>query len=191
MAAADWVTTTEKQLGLGNIFGTRVWLLPENQKKFPCYVLMPQTDRGWARYDFAKLRKVCPKWSPGMGDGAGMALEIIDAYAMSLPVHRRTPHLRDRPIHGWRGDVEHHDKSSAVFRRRRAVLWKCLDRRWHWLDRHTPVGLSTETPTKQFLCPRHAIESQPEEKRAGIRSIPNTPESTTMSGNGLTPNQNW
>lgn len=33
-----------KQLGLGNIFGTPVWLLPENQKRFPCYVLVPQTD---------------------------------------------------------------------------------------------------------------------------------------------------
>ncbi|MBK7472794.1 MAG: hypothetical protein IPI73_21435 [Betaproteobacteria bacterium] len=25
----------EKQLALGNVFGTRVWLLPENQKHFP------------------------------------------------------------------------------------------------------------------------------------------------------------
>ena len=34
-----------KQLGLGNVFGTHVWLLPENQKRFPCYVVIPQTDR--------------------------------------------------------------------------------------------------------------------------------------------------
>jgi hypothetical protein len=39
-----------KQMGLGNIFGTRVWALPENQKMFPCYVVVPQTDRGWVRY---------------------------------------------------------------------------------------------------------------------------------------------
>src|SRR5215217_5169649 len=39
-----------KQMGLGNVFGTRVWALPENQKRFPCYVVAPQTDRGWARY---------------------------------------------------------------------------------------------------------------------------------------------
>ena len=37
----------EKQLDLGNIFGTRVWLLPENQKAHPCYVLVPQSNRGW------------------------------------------------------------------------------------------------------------------------------------------------
>src|SRR5271169_6738093 len=40
-----------RQLSLGNIFGTRVWLLPQNQKDHPCYVVVPQTDRGWARYD--------------------------------------------------------------------------------------------------------------------------------------------
>src|SRR5882724_4769046 len=31
-----------KHLGLGNVFGTHVWLLPENQKRFPCYVVVPQ-----------------------------------------------------------------------------------------------------------------------------------------------------
>jgi hypothetical protein len=40
-----------KQLQFGNIFGTRVWPLPENQKRFPGNVVAPQTDRGWARYD--------------------------------------------------------------------------------------------------------------------------------------------
>src|SRR5690349_11106305 len=36
-----------KQMGLGNIFGTRLWALPEHQKEHACYVLAPQTDRGW------------------------------------------------------------------------------------------------------------------------------------------------
>lgn len=40
-AAAD----NGKQLGLGNIFDTRVWLLPENQKNSPCYVVVPQTEK--------------------------------------------------------------------------------------------------------------------------------------------------
>src|SRR6476661_8401423 len=47
-------TDNEQQLGLGNIFGTRVWALPEHQKRFPCYVVAPQTDRGWIRYDYSK-----------------------------------------------------------------------------------------------------------------------------------------
>jgi len=66
-----------KQLGLGNIFGTRVWLLPENQRRFPCYVVVPQTDRGWARYDFSQSEGAA-KAIPGLGDGARLALEIVD-----------------------------------------------------------------------------------------------------------------
>jgi len=62
-----------KQLGLGNVFGTRVWLLPENQKRFPCFVMVPQTDRAWVKYDFSQ-----DKILPGLGDGARLALEIID-----------------------------------------------------------------------------------------------------------------
>jgi predicted peptidase len=66
-----------KQLGLGNIFGTRVWLLPENRRSFPCYVVVPQTDRGWARYDFSQSEGAA-KVTPGFGDGARLALEIVD-----------------------------------------------------------------------------------------------------------------
>jgi predicted peptidase len=68
-----------KQMGLGNIFGTRVWVLPENQKRFPCYVVVPQTDRGWARYDLSQQTPGPPKVLPGLGDGSRMALEVIDA----------------------------------------------------------------------------------------------------------------
>src|ERR1700683_5599446 len=64
-----------KQLIFGNRFGTRVWLLPENQKRFPCYVVVPQTDRGWIRYDFSQQPA---KEIPVFGDGARLALEIVD-----------------------------------------------------------------------------------------------------------------
>jgi predicted peptidase len=67
-----------KQLSLGNIFGTRIWLLPENQKRFPCYVVAPQTDRGWARYDSSQQIDGRPKVLPGLGDGSRMALDIVD-----------------------------------------------------------------------------------------------------------------
>jgi predicted peptidase len=78
-----------KQLSLGNRFGTRVWLLPENQKRFPCYVLAPQTDRGWIRYDFSQQPA---KELPGFGDGARLALEIVDAL-------RREFHIDERRIY--------------------------------------------------------------------------------------------
>ncbi len=68
-----------KQMSFGNIFGTRVWLLPENQKRFPCFVVAPQTDRGWARYDLSQQSDGPPKVLPGLGDGSRMALEVIDA----------------------------------------------------------------------------------------------------------------
>src|ERR1700727_641048 len=63
----------QKQMGLGNIFGTRVFALPDNQKRFPCYVLAPQTDRGWAAYDFSQ-RPARPL--ARLGDGSKMALQV-------------------------------------------------------------------------------------------------------------------
>ena len=83
-----------KQLGLGNVFGTRVWLLPENQKRFPCFVVAPQTDSGWVNYDFSQDTAGPPKVLPGLGEGARLALEIIDrllhefAKEQSIDEHR-------------------------------------------------------------------------------------------------------
>ena len=74
-----------KQLGLGNVFGTRVWLLPGNQRRFPCFVVAPQTDRGWIRYDFSKEPA---EELPGLGDGARLALEIVDALCQEFPIER-------------------------------------------------------------------------------------------------------
>jgi predicted peptidase len=87
----------EKQLGLGNIFGTRVWLLPENQKNFLCYVVAPQTDRGWIRYDFSQRPA---KELPGFGDGARMALEIVDALRREFPIDERRTYLTGQSMGG-------------------------------------------------------------------------------------------
>ena len=78
-----------KQLGLGNIFGTRVWLLAENQLRFPCYVLVPQTDRGWVRYDPELLAKGEAKVVQGLGDGNRLALEIVDKLLEEFPIDHR------------------------------------------------------------------------------------------------------
>lgn len=86
-----------KQLGLGNIFGTRVWLLPENQKQFPCYVLAPQTDRGWVRYDFTKQPAVKV---PGFGDGARVALEIVEALCRELPIDQHRIYVTGQSMGG-------------------------------------------------------------------------------------------
>ena len=87
----------EKQLGLGNVYGTRVWLLPENQKKFPCYVVVPQTDRGWARYDF---KKDPPQQIAGLGDGARVALEIINALCREFAIDERRIYVTGQSMGG-------------------------------------------------------------------------------------------
>jgi predicted peptidase len=90
----------EKQLGLGNIFGTRVWLLPENQKRFPCCVLAPQTDRGWVRYDQDELKKGVAKILPGLGQGAGSVLEIVDDLRRELPIDERRIYVMGQSMGG-------------------------------------------------------------------------------------------
>jgi predicted peptidase len=79
-------TDNEKQMSLGNVFGTRVWALPENQKRYPCYVLVPQTDRGWVRYGDPAPGDSVARVVPGLGDGARVAFEIIDALRKELPI---------------------------------------------------------------------------------------------------------
>jgi len=86
-----------KELGLGNIFGTRVWLLSENQKQYPCYVLAPQTDRGWSKYDFAQdpAQPIA-----GMGDGSRVALEVIDALRRELPIDEHRIYVTGQSMGG-------------------------------------------------------------------------------------------
>jgi len=89
-----------KQLALGNIFGTRVWLLPENQKRFPCYVAVPQSDRGWVRYDPAKLEKGEFEMVPGLGQGTGMALQVIDALIREFSIDERRIYVTGQSMGG-------------------------------------------------------------------------------------------
>ena len=89
-----------RQLGLGNVFGTRVWLLPQNQKNFPCYVVAPQTDRGWCRYDLDQMAKGVVKAIPGLGDGSRLALEIVDALCRDLPIDERRIYVAGQSMGG-------------------------------------------------------------------------------------------
>jgi predicted peptidase len=86
-----------KQLSLGNRFGTRVWLLPENQARFPCYVVAPQTDRGWIRYDFSQQPA---KELPGLGDGAQLALQIIELLCREFNVDERRIYIAGNSMGG-------------------------------------------------------------------------------------------
>src|ERR1051326_381809 len=89
-----------KQLALGNIFGTRVWLLPENQKNFPCYVIAPQTDRGWCKYDPTQDNHGHAKVLPGLGDGNRLVLEAIDALCREFPIDDRRIYVTGQSMGG-------------------------------------------------------------------------------------------
>jgi len=76
----------QTQLGLGNIFGTRVWALPENQKEFPCYIVAPQTDRGWCRYAVPTPSDTVYRAIPGLGEGARLAFLILDSLCREFAI---------------------------------------------------------------------------------------------------------
>ena len=90
----------EKQLSFGNIFGTRIWLLPENLSRFPCFVVAPQTDRGWAKYDVTQDEDGKAKVLSGLGDGSRWALEIIDVLRRELPVDERRIYIAGQSMGG-------------------------------------------------------------------------------------------
>jgi predicted peptidase len=90
----------EKQLGLGNIFGTRVWLLPENQKRFSCYVVAPQTDRGWIKYDLSQQTEGPAKVLSGFGDGNRLAMEIVDKLCRELPIDQSRIYVTGQSMGG-------------------------------------------------------------------------------------------
>ena len=87
----------QKQLELGNVFGTRVWLLPENQKQLPCYVLAPQTDRGWNNYDESK-QSATPL--PGLGEGSRLALQVIDALRREFAIDEHRIYVTGQSMGG-------------------------------------------------------------------------------------------
>src|SRR5262245_45619194 len=74
----------QKQLGLGNVFGTLAWALPDNQQRFPCYVVAAQTDRGWARYKESESGPA--RVVAGFGDGARVALDIVQSLIREFPI---------------------------------------------------------------------------------------------------------
>jgi predicted peptidase len=93
-------TDNVKQMGLGNVFGTRVWALPENQERFPCHVVVPQTDRGWVRYGDPAPGDSVARPVPGLGDGARVAFDIVDALRRELSIDDRHIYLTGQSMGG-------------------------------------------------------------------------------------------
>ena len=74
------------------MFGALVWTLPENQTRYPAFVLAPQSDVNWpcTLYDPNNPPKTVAeiKWCPPeeLGTGARLAFEIIDDLLARLPI---------------------------------------------------------------------------------------------------------
>ena len=90
----------EKQMGLGNIFGTRVWALPENQEHFPCYVVVPQTDVGWVRYDLSQENSGPAKILEGLGEGVRRAFEVVDSLSREFNIDQRRIYVAGQSMGG-------------------------------------------------------------------------------------------
>jgi predicted peptidase len=77
-------TDNEKQLQRANWFGGLVWVLPENQERFPCFVVAPQSNVNWHCVILEEGKR--PKLCPGLGKGARLAFEIIDKLLDEYPI---------------------------------------------------------------------------------------------------------
>ena len=183
-----------KQLGLGNIFGTRVWLLPGNQKKFPCYVVVPQTDRGWVRYDPAKLDQGEYEMVPGLGQGAQMALEIVDAMCHEFAVDDRRIYVTGQSMGGagaWNvithrpqffaaaaiccGSVSRDDGTGSI----ETPVWN-----FHGAsDPTVPVSVSRDRIAARRKAGGHPISTE-------YSGVDHNRASTITCGSGLSPNRN-
>jgi predicted peptidase len=76
-----------KQIAGGNVPGSHVWALPENQKRFPCYIVAPQTDKTWIRMQAPRSdRETSYRPVAGLGEGAAIAVQIVRALMRELPI---------------------------------------------------------------------------------------------------------
>ena len=74
----------EKQLEQANMFGSLVWALPENQGRFPAFIVAPQSNINWpaARIEPGKR----PVLIPGLGLGSQLALAVVEQLISEFPI---------------------------------------------------------------------------------------------------------
>jgi predicted peptidase len=91
-------TDNEKQLQGGSMFGGLVWAVPENQKRFPCFVVAPQTNVNWPCVILEPGKR--PQLCPGLGMGARLALEIIDKLITEQPIDSKRIYVTGHSMGG-------------------------------------------------------------------------------------------
>jgi predicted peptidase len=91
----------EKQISGGNLFGANLWALPETQKRHPCYVAAPQSDRGWIRYATRRVPGMAvPPIVPGPGEGAIAAADLVKTLVKELPIDERRVYVTGQSMGG-------------------------------------------------------------------------------------------
>jgi predicted peptidase len=85
--AAGLGADNEKQIAQGNAIPANLWVLPENQRRYPCHVVAPQTDRGWIRYATPRVPGgPRPEPAAGIGEGAAAAADLITRLMAELDI---------------------------------------------------------------------------------------------------------
>ena len=82
-----------KQIEGGNVFGVFLWALPEIQRRYPCYVVAPQTDRRWLRYGEKML-------VPGFGPGAAAAAGVVESLRREFDIDERRIYVTGNSMGG-------------------------------------------------------------------------------------------
>jgi predicted peptidase len=94
-----------KQIESSNIFGVFLWAMPETQAKHPCYIVVPQTDRRWLRYEWVSPDHIPRRSVPGFGEGSAAAVEIIKALRSEFAIDERRIYVTGNSMGG--GGVWH------------------------------------------------------------------------------------
>jgi len=104
----------QKQYTGGNLFGSHVWALEENQARHPAFILAPQTDQGWG-YRGA-LRSGEPE-PDAMAPGAKLAFELLDKILADLPIDRTRIYVTGQSMGGagsWHMAMQKPDRFAAA-----------------------------------------------------------------------------
>ena len=90
-------TDNVKQLDRGNWFGSLVWVLPENQRRHPCFVVAPQSNENWPP---VRLREgQLPEILLGPGRDR-LAIEIVERLVAELPIDRKRIYVTGHSMGG-------------------------------------------------------------------------------------------
>ncbi|MBI4456169.1 MAG: prolyl oligopeptidase family serine peptidase [Acidobacteria bacterium] len=82
-------TDNRKQISQGNRIGTHVWIKPENQARYPCFVLAPQSDE-WVRLD---------SWEAT--DELRLTVEIVDSIQREFAIDSRRLYVAGQSMGGY------------------------------------------------------------------------------------------